>query len=160
MKISYIIWFLFLFIVSIGISCIEDPLSVNKSIKKDSSFIISRVIDSVDKIYNPNRTSNGIVPQSPDLSININSNIELPNLGQKEKDSSGLLYKKIGTTEPNINHIKVTRSSNIKETNRVTKLTKNENNKIEFDFLNIIPSSRNNYRYVFNAFKIFKEFYF
>ncbi len=118
--------------------------------------MVSRIVDSINKIYNGDRNYINI-PQSPGLSNDMNSNLDLSNTGEKKKDSSQFVYKKLDTGKTKKKEIKVTRTSNNKENHQLRKLTKNEDNNIEFNFINII---NNNYPYVFNSFKIFREFYF
>jgi hypothetical protein len=154
--------------VAIGLSCLEEPTNVYKNMKKGTDMIQTNPVDSIKNAYSytlsPINQDIQNIPenkrQAENYSNTERNNYDMNLNAQKKNVSSGLKYRKIGTTKTKVNHIKVTKSSNFPKNRQISKLTKDKDNKIEFNFLNVITSSQDNYPYVINSFKIFKGFYF
>jgi len=166
MRLRYIIWSSFLLTIAIGLSCIEDPTSANKRVQKDSSFMITRAIDSFKRIYEGNSVISINPAHYPPDSKFINNNDSNFFHRQKSSDTSGFKYKKLNSINIKDSKIKEANKNFENENNKGKKLDqtlKNGRQKLKLKFLAIINFSNskfNNIKIIWIGYPFGKGFYF
>jgi len=176
MRLTYLIWSLFLIMIAIGLSCLEEPTSINKNMIKDTDMIQTNPIDSIKNAYSytlspVNQDIQNIAKnegQDKNLSINERNNYDMNLTARMKNEASKLNYKKIKSDsisgKKNNNNYNIEKRAGLLTKYSFIRVNTISNNERKPEIKNLIITS---YIYVFGRFKIFwqshpfgKQFFF